>query len=317
MDSDQNGKPPKEVVDRVLGSFLIFRLEPFLEPLLAYQSDSSCWSECLTTATEGLRSVTNAAGLPFFLVQSSVAQRIFDRFHAAELIRSLKHIPSNEGLSDEIKRANAFSNATKEMKEFVLSSEGGDYMRDAVVYDLFGRLESSDVSDASQELLVQTLISTWSVFENFSRSFIVSWVDADASRASLVLKAPGLKDILGKQIVDFQTISQHGFNLTNSMGAVLFASKRLDNLKVIKDVMKALFNDSQIQSAFGDELWLLNQRRNLFVHKRGFVDKQYLENTNASNSLGEKLDLSCDDIEESLLSVRGAMISILSAVSPS
>ncbi|MFK5979532.1 MAG: hypothetical protein QM488_11660 [Rhizobiaceae bacterium] len=213
------------------------------------------------------------------------------------------------GLPESTKRS-AIDAANEKMSEFLASEEGRDFMRDQMLYELDRRLDSHDVAIAAQELLIQTIISTWSVFESFARSFIITWLNEDPSRASLILTSQDLKNFLGKQVIDFQTIGDHSFDLSSSMGTIIFSGRRLDNLGVIRVTMKALFGSATVQKALGDNLWALNQKRHLFVHKRGIVDTDYLSKTGASAALGERLSLESDDVLEYLKAVRDAIIAI-------
>jgi len=161
--------------------------------------------------------------------------------------------------------------------------------------------------------MVQTLVSTWAVFEHFASYFIVRWIDQAPRRSRSVLSAADLKTYLGKQVVDIDAIDEQGFDLTRSMGTMIFREKRLDNLAVIRSVLNALLNNDHVREALGDELWLLNQRRHLFVHKRGLVDQEYLKRTGDKVLPGQRLRVSSNDIERYITAVQKAIIEITAA----
>jgi len=127
------------------------------------------------------------------------------------------------------------------------------------------------------------------------------------------LSAADLKTYLGKQVVDIDAIDEQGFDLTRSMGTMIFREKRLDNLAVIRSVLNALLNNDHVREALGDELWLLNQRRHLFVHKRGLVDQEYLKRTGDKVLPGQRLRVSSNDIERYITAVQKAIIEITAA----
>jgi hypothetical protein len=301
----QSDGPSKDVVERVTATFLIHTADslilgpPKVEPYL---------EDCINDAFQGLRSVIRAATLPFQLTLEAVHQRRFDRILTSERIRSLKSVAPGEPPLPE-----ALVIARQRMKEFTTSIAGQVFVRDSVVHDLHRSLTSNDISAAAAELMVQTLVSTWAVFEHFATSFIVRWVDQDPKRSRSILSAADLKTYLGKQVVDIDAIDEQGFDLTRAMGTVIFREKRLDNLAVIRSVLNALFNDSDIRVALGDDLWLLNQRRHLFVHKRGLVDQEYLKRTGDNVPPGKRLRVSSADIERYILAVQQAIIAITNA----
>jgi len=245
-------------------------------------------------------------------VSHSVHQRRFDRIHAAERIRSLKDVEPGHEPSEDLNRQ-SFQSASDKMSEFVRSEEGINHVRDGIVYHLDQHLSSPAVASASFELLVQTLISAWAVFESSVRIFVIGWINADPQRAKPVLELPDLKPYFGKQVVDIAVIGEHAFDLTSSMGDILFQDRRLDSLSVIRNVLEALFNNSAVRGALAEDMWMLNQRRHLFVHRRGLVDAEYLRRTGDSVPIGERLSVTSKDIEQYIRAVNGAFVAIATA----
>lgn len=311
MSDTDDQRPPPDIVKRVSGAFLIFDGEMLAE-LEAFEPKTPLPSAFIKNALDGLRSVTSAGSLPFQLVSHSVHQRRFDAIHAAERIRSLKDVGQGQEPSEE-QNQQSLQSASNRMSEFSRSDEGIRYFRDVILYDLYERLNSAAVADAAFELLVQTLISAWTVFESSVRAFVIDWINADPQRANSVLASPDLKSYFGKQVVDIAVIGEHAFDLTSSMGDILFRERRLDNMSVIRSVLEALFNNSDIRGALAEDMWMLNQRRHLFVHRRGLVDAEYLRRTNDTVSIGEKLSVTSSDVEHYIRAVQSAFVAIASA----
>lgn len=311
MSNTEDKIPPLDIVRRVSDAFLILDGE-ILEELEAFKPKTPLPSVFINNALDGLRRVTSAGSLPFQLVSNSVYQRRFDAFHTAEVIRSLKDVVPGQEPSEE-QREHSFQSANAIMREFVRSDKGARYLRDGIIYDLDQRLNSPAVADAAFELLVQTLISAWTVFESSVRTFIIDWINADPRRSNPVLASPDLKPYFGKQAVDIAVINDHAFDLTSSMGDILFRERRLDNLNVIRSVLEALFNNSDVRGALAEDMWMLNQRRHLFVHRRGLVDVEYLGRTNDTALVGEKLSVTSSDVEHYIRAVQYAFVAIASA----
>lgn len=299
-----------ERVNRVTSAFLILGIETVTGPLEPLANEYGGPGEYVRTATEGLRSVVSAATLPFQLAVSAVQQRRFDRFLSAERIRSLKSLMPGDEPSEEVEKRSA-KIANSRMNEFMASAAGADFIRDAVVEELMRSLESPIINGAAQELLTQALVSTWSIFEHFTSGFIIDWVNAYPHLAKCVLSVPELKTYFGKQAVDLDAIDEHGYDLTRSMGNIIFRGKRLDNLAVVRAVLSAMFDGQKIREALGERLWILNQKRHLIVHKRGLVDREYIEKTGDDVEIGQRLHLTSHDLEDYIISVQQAIISIV------
>lgn len=184
------------------------------------------------------------------------------------------------------------------MTEFMTSEEGSDWLRDRVASSLAHGLKSEDVSHAAAELLYQALVGTWSVFEVFSGALIVEVLNANPRAATALVAGDIGRRHFAKPVIGIEALEAHNFNATNSMGTILFENKRLDNLTIIKDMLTAIFDDSDVDSKLKcRELYLLNQRRHLIVHKRAVVDRDYLSRTSEALPIGAKLKLSSEDIE--------------------
>ena len=65
------------------------------------------------------------------------------------------------------------------------------------------------------------------------------------------------------------------------------------------------------------DLWMLNQRRHLIVHRRGIVDEAYLGKTSDSAPLGLPLQPTSKELESYITAVERASIELISAVSAS
>lgn len=105
--------------------------------------------------------------------------------------------------------------------------------------------------------------------------------------------------------IPIETLRDFSFDVSHSMGFVLFGEGRLDSHPAIASVCKALYKnpglDQLLKSA---TLWKLAQRRNLIVHRRGIVDTQYLEKTSDKQPVGSKLIVTSQDIERDLAEVK-------------
>lgn len=297
---------------RVTSAFLILDIDSVPGPLEAIAQRNESRSGNIRDAADGLRSVVSAATLPFQLAVDAVQQRRFDRILSAERIRSLNEVGPGEKPSEALEKRSA-EIARSKMAEFLHSPEGSDFMRDAVLYELNRSLNSTAVSYAAQEMLNQALISAWGVFEHFASRFIIERVNDLPTLAKAVLSSPELKAYFGKPLLDLEALDEHGFDLTRSMGSMIFRGKRLDNLGIVRSIMAIVLDDAEVREALGPGLWMLNQRRHLLTHKRGLVDREYLARTGDSLEIGQRLAVTSEDLEGYLLAVQRAIIAVATA----
>ncbi|MFY1708380.1 hypothetical protein [Tritonibacter scottomollicae] len=296
----------------VLAAFLFMDKEDFLVPLSSFTQSDSPWRLSTASAIEGLGSVLSAATLPLALTHDAVSSSLLQRFDSAAQIRNLKNFSAGEKPTAESQIA-AYRSAKKQAQDFSSSEKGRAKIRDDIIDILASHLYTDALQIAAEQLLAQTVIGTWTVFETFVRSIATDWVNAVPASASSILNAKELKDDIGKQPISFDTLSSHGFDLSKKMGNALFDGKRLDRFRVMKGVLKALFGTAEVQRSLGHGLHLLNQERNLLVHNRGVVDADFKEMTGSESPIGEKLSIEADSVEASLLAVRTAIVAVLSA----
>jgi hypothetical protein len=62
------------------------------------------------------------------------------------------------------------------------------------------------------------------------------------------------------------------------------------------------------------DLWILNQRRHLIVHRRGVIDREYLEKTGETLEIGDLLTVTPQEITGYFGRVRDAGVAILDAL---
>jgi len=116
--------------------------------------------------------------------------------------------------------------------------------------------------------------------------------------------------------ISLDVLAEHGFDLSDKLGGVILRQKGIDNVAVMRDVYDVLApGNVAIQTALReDDLWKLNQRRHLIVHRRGVVDAAYLAKTGEVLPIGSHLCVSPQELERYIELVRGAGSSMLSAL---
>jgi hypothetical protein len=99
------------------------------------------------------------------------------------------------------------------------------------------------------------------------------------------------------------------------MGQLLSAARPVDSVEVMKTVFGKLFTKrSELREALAShELWLLNCKRHLIVHRRGVVDDQYLRRSGDTLEPGSRLEVSLNDVRAAIIAVRDVAVALLPA----
>lgn len=312
MNENLGAKPEfDEIEKKVVSRFLLIQREPLLAPLVEVSLDDAEAHDCLRNAVSGLDRVISAASLPFTMTHNAVMDRHYQRLFTHE--RILQLIPaydSPEGKYDEKWDRIATEKANAEMDKLLQDQTKLLALKNEIITDLHRSLASFDVRVAAEELLAQSIISTWSVFEGFSRNFITLLLNRYPQAAYRVMLNPEMKDFIGKPAIDINTLEEHQFDVSSSMGTILFRNRRFDSFSVIKTLYKCMFDDASVQGALGHHLWMLNQMRHLFVHSRGLIDQEFINQTGTEFPIGSKLPLNSCTVEEGLRATTEAIRAI-------
>lgn len=243
-----------------------------------------------------MRSVLSSVSIPFTLAWAGVEKSQFQRIHIAELIRDERINPDRV---DDVAEREVYEKAILRMSEFAGSEKGrATLIRDLHTF-LYKGPQAESLKIAAKELTQQGIILIWFAFEVLCRDLFELELNNDPAKVILFSSDASLRKRFELEKYSLETLAQYGFDLSNKMGTVLVAQRDLSDLPTIKAVLSALFSSSAaLTNNLNDpDLWLLFQRRHLFVHRRGIVDQSYLNNTNDLAALGSTLKIGPDDVE--------------------
>lgn len=268
-----------------------------------------------------LQSVVATVGFPLTLASNATHDRRFQLFHLAEKIRSLKIQDSPEGdvaaaADDSSQNEAAVHTARRKFMSFVGSTEGQTALAQEACFFLSTALDAQDVQVAAAELLRQGTVLVWGTFEVLARDLFVSYLNAVPSAAATLTENPVTKRKFEIKSIAFERLARHDFDISRKMGSLLIELNDLGDLGTIKDTYLCLFSQAQaLRTALESrELWILNQRRHLIVHRRSTVDSAYLANTGESFAIGSTLAVTPDQLEEYIRIVGTAGIAMLTSV---
>ena len=171
---------------------------------------------------------------------------------------------------------------------------------------LEGHLNNEGFRSSADELRLQVLVMSWGAFEAYFSDLIRDLLNAKPDLMRDLMSIKEYRDlVLGRSFID--TLATHDFNLSGRMGDIFCSAVKLDGLEAIKTVAEKVFGDSEAGKALKKrELWKIAQQRHLIVHRRAVVDTHYAERTSDCTSIGARLFLSADYIEEAMATLRDA-----------
>jgi hypothetical protein len=122
----------------------------------------------------------------------------------------------------------------------------------ALVHDLssvlLNALDDSATAKAADELLYQAVVSLWSAFEVFARDELLLILNGWPSLAEKLLADPSTKKLFELPRISIDDLSSAGFDLSKSMGNVLFGSRDFSDIRTIKAAIFSICDDAELSS---------------------------------------------------------------------
>lgn len=243
---------------------------------------------------QNITAAANVVQVPFRLTNQAAVNRRFQAYYAAARIRALMSNPDPRPPE---------TIAKTQLNEFMDSEDGRQEIAQEVVSNLGAALEDDSFAISAKELLLQTAVMIWASLEVLAFDGLVALLNAKPRIASTVASAEATKRYFQRG-VPLELLAQHSYNLTATMGDLLMSELRNDlgqiGLTVMKDLFGTIFSDdAALRSALHDgDTWKLFQQRHLIVHRRGVIDRAYVEKTDCTDAIGSMLSLTRDDIEK-------------------
>jgi hypothetical protein len=222
---------------------------------------------------------------------------------SAELIRSQTLVEG--GMTEtEAERVAAGIAQTKLDKE--LQSEASVF-GDRILHNLRGALDDPEFAEGASELLRQCTVLTWSALEVVAQEIFVGVLNTRPSLVSRLSADESAKRLFPLKSIAIEALIEYEFDLSRHIGDLLAQLRAVDSVPVMKTAFYALFPGAdKLRVALGDTaLWALNQRRHLILHKRGVVDREYLEKTGEDLQAGQQLAITASELEAYMLAVVG------------
>jgi hypothetical protein len=289
---------------------------PFFKELDEAASRSSLlFREISKSFRRNLESVMLTVSVPFQLSAAASQRLRFQQLHIAEKIRSQTRI--DEGKTEEEAHAEAFTIAEQRMADELKLPETIDRLSNQILESLEQSLASEEFARASAELLRQGVVSVWSALEVLAQDLIVSLLNARPDLAVELLTHERTKALFQLKAIPLETLAVYNYDVSASFGDILIRHRSIDTTPAMKAVFMVLLPKCSTLIAALDqkELWILNQRRHLFVHRRGIVDAAYLSKTGETLSIGTELCVSPNDLEKYLSVVMNAGVELINEVS--
>jgi len=296
--------------------FLGFDTHSYLEPLARKTKDlRPPFFSSANAFKSNMEALIEVVSMPISLASGTASEMRLQQLEIGERIRRLKiDTGSNLSIEDE---QEAHRIAHEKLNSELSSDYGISQMGIQAWRFLHAAIQTQKVALAAHELIRQSAVLCWGALEVLARDVFATYMNTNPVAAIKVTDHPSTRGRFDLKAISIEVLAIHQFDVSNRMGDILLQHQDLTELTAIRDVYQVLFPDAQaLRSALCEKnLWLLNQRRHLIVHKRGIVDQRYLDRTGDNAELGSVLKILPGELKDYLKLVRDAGLQILEVVS--
>jgi hypothetical protein len=261
------------------------------------------WTTIAEAFRANLHAIIDTLTMPAVMALTAIQSARYERLVLANTFRIMAEAqPMSKDELDAEARRRARVQLDKESKVKKHIKAGTQ----SVIHSLEGSLNNRQMRVAAAELLRQGVTLTWTALEVLMTDVFVATLN---NFPALSVKL--LEDVRTRKWFQFKdpfpSLQAHSYDLSRHMGDVLGETHRIDDVDTFRAMADVIFSSNQeLRTLVADSrLWLLHQRRNLLLHRRGIVDDLYLKNTGESTaSKGSPLAISTDYVRDSLAYTR-------------
>ena len=176
-------------------------------------------------------------------------------------------------------------------------------------------LEMNDVFNAVHELKRQSALLIWNALEIFVRDLATEYMNENPAVCLQLSADDTIKKRFNIKNISLEQLAERGFNVKSSMGELIVQQCDLSDISAMKGLFAALFPQNKNVSLIlsSPKIWELSQRRHLIVHRRGVVDKKYIQKTGDKLELGIKINIEVKELGEYIKETTGAAEILMAA----
>ncbi len=265
------------------------------------QSLHSSSRSLLLSFKSNLEDAVQLCSTIYKLCQKAETDLKFQSVHSRERILSLKDSIPHGNLSEEQEKK-ALELAIEKMAELHANSQSPEYrsLLLRIVRRVVQVCSSEELGPSSRNLTRQSIVLIWNAFEVLSKDAAEQLLNKTPDLISKIMTNDLAKKRFDVRRIALEDLLNAGFDFSDGFGSYFTQKFDISDLSAIRTFWEAASNgNANLQSLLSDQqTYELSQVRNLIVHRRGRVDKAFLDKTSFSQPLGSEVIVTPDYFEK-------------------
>jgi hypothetical protein len=289
----------KQNIDKMKELFFYNVESAYFDRLDSIIKEGNILEEEATTFKQNIVSICYSASIPYTLASNTAFSRARDKVGVRESI-----------LGANLSHEEIMIIVNRKFIESLDNQETSNEILNDLALQLIGLAIKDELS--VKELLNQNYIQLWSAFEVFIRDYIEKILNEFPDSCKSIIESDILKRRVDLRKIPFDYISENSFNLSNKMGTLITSSYDCSDLLITKEIIKSIKKSEEINSILDHKnLWNFFQNRHLLIHKKGIVDKGFIEKTGSTKNIGEKVSITPKELKNTMDLVLNTVIKII------
>jgi hypothetical protein len=289
----------KELTDKLADRFFLGVTPSFFNEIKALANTKAYCKDIVESFIANLESIDRVVSIPYVLSEQFANNRAFSM-----------HLSRNAILHPELNHEQLLEIARKEFQE----SFEDQNQANRIFIDLCMPLIEipQDEKDPAKELLNQGILLTWSAFEVFCRDYIEKRLNDDPMLCIPIFNSEMLRRRSDLRKLPLEYLISNKFNISEKVGTIIVENYDCSDLLILKEILFCITNKDEIRECMDDKkLWNLFQIRHLIMHRRGIIDKTFLDKTNIDQAIGEKIIIRPNELYKNIRMIQNTVKAII------
>jgi hypothetical protein len=270
----------KEYTDKLKRRYFIGFSHDFFKAIKEIAIENESIQYIVDSFISNLESIEKVVSFPYILSEQFANKRAFSM-----------HISKNAIIHPELEHDQVMEIAKREFEESFENQDDAN----RIFIDLCSTLVEipQNEYDPACELLNQGILLTWSAFEVFCRDYIEKRLNENPKQCIPILENDKLRRRLDLKKMPIEYLLENDFDLSEKIGTIIVENYDCSDLLIIKELLLCINNNHDLKDFLNNnDLWILFQIRHLLMHRRGIIDKYFMEKTHIEQKIGERIIIS-------------------------
>lgn len=185
------------------------------------------------------------------------------------------------------------------LREFVGSEDSKHKIATVIDNLLAGFVQQPALAASLVTVNFVSVPAMWTALECLARDLWIAFINNSSTSIAHKAFRALERDDVQRKFIAISDLVKYGFDIRNKVGNILASKFSFTDFEGIRNAFRVIEPEDDLASdTTARALFLLEKTRHLLVHKAGYVDEKFKRETGDSSSLGTRITLTTDRMQE-------------------